>query len=405
MQTVLCDQHIALGAEMTEFAGWEMPLRYPEGIVTEHLQTRSGAGLFDVSHMGRIEISGESALPFLEYVLTNRAGNLAPGSSHYTIISTERGGALDDAYLYRFNSESYLLVVNASNRHRDLLHLKEHSTRFKDVVLVDQTMETAMVSLQGPKSEELLASTIGSGGLPPSGRNSLTTTEFRGETLQIGRTGYTGEPICFELICSSDNAPSLWANLIEAGASPIGLGARDTLRIEAGLPLYGHELGVDKAGAEIPVYSIPFARFAVELSEDRGEFIGKDSLVAQSMARIAYQSSDYSTTTSLPRMIKPFTLLGRGIPRQGCRVFCQGREVGCVTSGTMAPYWIFDSTESGYRITDECGRRAIGLGLLESELPTGSVVDIEIRGKQVSAQIVASHVVKRAPQYARPLLL
>jgi len=268
-RTILYDRHVALGAKIVEFGGWEMPVQYPSGIVQEHLATRKQAGLFDVSHMGRFIIRGNNRLPFLQHVLSNNADALDVGESQYTIIPNEQGGALDDAYLYRFVEEEYLLVVNASNRVKDWDHLQVHAEKIGDVEMIDQTFETAMLSLQGPRSKDMLSTLIDSGPLPDPLRNKLSIATLAGAEVLLARTGYTGEPICFELFVENTDALKIWDLLIEKGAHAVGLGARDTLRLEAALPLYGHELGEDPQRSEIPIFAMPLSRFAVSFSPSK----------------------------------------------------------------------------------------------------------------------------------------
>ena len=216
LKTVFYDKHVGLGARMVDFGGWDMPVQYESGIVQEHLATRSQAGVFDVSHMGRFIISGEGALDFLQHVLTNNAAAIEVGESQYTMIADESGGAIDDAYLYRFIENEYLLVVNASNRDKDWRHLAAFADRFAPVNLADRTEALAMVSLQGPKSKEIVLGLIDSGSLPEPLRNALGTVIINGCRVLIARTGYTGEPICFELFIERPDALMIWDLLLEA---------------------------------------------------------------------------------------------------------------------------------------------------------------------------------------------
>nr|MCU0256054.1 hypothetical protein [Vicinamibacterales bacterium] len=251
LRTPLYDRHVALSARMVEFGGWEMPVQYRSGIIGEHLATRNRAGLFDVSHMGRFVVGGADALPFLQHVLTSNAAALDVGQAQYTMVPTATGGAVDDAYLYRFVEDEYLLVVNAANREKDWAHFARHAGRFPALRLEDRTFELAMVALQGKASRDILAGLLAEGALPEPLRNELSVVRLstgggaEPSEVMLGRTGYTGEPVCFELFVASAAAPALWDALVAAGAEPVGLGARDTLRLEAGLPLYGHELGLD----------------------------------------------------------------------------------------------------------------------------------------------------------------
>ena len=404
MRTVLYDQHIELGARMVPFGGWEMPVQYPAGIVQEHLATRRDAGLFDVSHMGRFTIGGRDALAFLQRSLTNNAAALEPGLSQYTLIANADGGALDDAYLYRFEPERYLLVVNAANREKDWRHLQRLAADFADLALSDDTFDIAMLSLQGPRSKVILKALMTGGDLPDPLRNALGKGKIGPTEVRIGRTGYTGEPLCFELFMAADRAVAIWRSLLAQGAQPVGLGARDTLRLEAGLPLYGHELGPDPMGGEIPIFASPLARFAVSFSPVKGDFIGRAALARQQAALIRILNRDFGAAADLPRRILAFQLQDRGVARAGCPVWRDGRAVGTVTSATMVPYWKFAGEGITSVPTIERGMRSIGLALVDSDRVEGDLIQVEIRGRMTPALIVAHHLRSEAPPYARPIL-
>ena len=271
-RTVLYDRHVALGAKIVEFGGWEMPLFYPAGIVEEHLGTRKGAGLFDVSHMGRFTVRGEGAVRFLNHVLTNNAGalDMRMVGAQYTLIPNEMGGTVDDAFLYRFSQDDYLLVVNAANSEKDWDHLQRALQGFPDAELINCTPEIAMLSLQGPESRKILEGMVDSGSLPEPMRNAVSVAGISGAEVRIARTGYTGEPLCFELFLKKDDAARVWDLLLAKGAAPVGLGARDTLRLEAGLPLYGHELGQDLDGKDMPLFTFPLCPYRRELFSGQG---------------------------------------------------------------------------------------------------------------------------------------
>lgn len=388
---------------MVEFAEWDMPIQYKSGIIQEHLATRKRAGLFDVSHMGRFVIRGKEALPFLQYVLTNNAAALEAGKSQYTIIPNEQGGAIDDAYLYYFEEDEYVLVVNASNREKDWDHLQMLRKRFEQAEMEDQTEALSMISLQGPLSEDMLTDLLDSGQLPQPSRNSLSAVAINKTRIRVGRTGYTGEPICFELFADRDDVGMLWDLLCEKGAVPVGLGARDTLRLEAGLPLYGHELGEDPEGGEIPIFSVGPARFAVSFSLVKGESIGKQSLRRQFDARQKIMKRDYSAIDALPRRIIPVALIGKGIARADSKVFKGDRHVGYITSGTMVPYWKGKGEGVAFELTEETAKRAIGLALLDSNLLKGDEVEVDIRGRRIRALIMPYHLRSKIPPYARPI--
>ncbi|GAB4273720.1 MAG: hypothetical protein Kow0092_29040 [Deferrisomatales bacterium] len=404
-RTVLYGRHVAAGARMVEFEGWEMPVFYPSGIVDEHLATRRGAGLFDVSHMGRFRIRGAGAVGFLQHVLSNNVESPDVEEGEYTLLPTETGGAVDDAYLYRFVEGEYLLVVNAANRAKDRAHLEARRARFDGVELVDRTEEVAMLALQGPRSRAILEEVIDEGALPEPLRNELATVGIGGARVGVSRTGYTGEPLCFELFVERDRAVGLWDRLVEAGATPAGLGARDTLRLEAGLPLYGHELGTDPEGREIPIYALPLAKVAVSFSPLKGDYVGRQALRAQREAYERIVARDYSRIADLPRLLQPVALLGRGVARAGAKVYRQGRQVGYVTSGTRVPYWVFEGEGIASAPTERSGLRSIALALLDSDIVWDDRVEVEVRGKRVEGVVVEYHLRSEAPPYARPILV
>ena len=405
-RTVLYDQHKDLGAKIVEFGGWEMPIQYPSGIVEEHLATRKGAGLFDVSHMGRFIVRGSGAIKFLQHVLTNNVAALdwRETGAQYTLISNDTGGAVDDAYLYHFVEGEYLLVVNAANREKDWKHLQSLIGTFSDVELEDCTEEIVMLALQGPLSRKMMTDVIQSGPLPEPVRNSVSTVTIQGAQVKVARTGYTGEPLCFELFTRKDDGPVLWDRFVAMGATPIGLGARDTLRLEAGLPLYGHELGQGPDDREIPILACPLTKFAVSFSPLKGEFVGKTALVKQFTALSKIISRDFSLISDLPRMIRPVAVAGRGIARSGARVFKDDKHIGHVTSGTMVPLWTTEGEGLSSAQTDEHQLRSICLAYIDSNILDEEKVTIEIRGKFVDALIVPFHLRSDAPPYARPIL-
>jgi aminomethyltransferase len=404
LRTLFHGRHAKLGATLVEFGGWEMPVQYPAGIVQEHLATRRRSGLFDVSHMGRLRVRGGDALAFLQQVLTNNAAALNVGEAQYTMIPDEAGGAMDDAYLYRFFPAEFLLVVNASNRQKDWEHLCAAARDFRSVELTDLTREMAMLSFQGPEARGTLAAILESGHLPEPSRNHLSSAAFQGAPLLLARTGYTGEPIGFELFVDAESATALWDRLIAEGVQPVGLGARDTLRLEAGLPLYGHELGCDPEGRDIPIFACSLARFAVSFSPLKGNYAGRDALVRQFEAWRRFVERDFGRIDDLPRLTQPIAIIGKGIARAGARVLRGGKPVGFVTSGTMVPYWVSAGASIGSMQTDEKGMRAIGLALLDSDLREGDEVDVDIRGKLARAVIVPYHLRNEAPPRAWPIL-
>ena len=402
--TVLHDQHLALGARMVAFGGWQMPVSYSMGIVAEHLTVRSAAGLFDVSHMGRFSIGGADAVPFLQHVLTNNVEAPDVGESQYTIIPNEMGGAIDDAYLYRFRENEFLLVVNAANRDQDWNHFLQHAGRFNAVSLADRTDALAMFALQGPDSKSVLEKIISLGQLPEPLRNKLSTVTIAGVEVGVSRTGYTGEPLGFELFVDREQASVLWMKLTDNGATPVGLGARDTLRLEAAFPLYGHEFGQDPEGNEIPIFASPIAKIAVSFSPLKGDYVGRDALIRQRDAFEKTLFRDYSRQADLPRVIQPIAIVGSGVARAGARVFRDNRCIGWVTSGTRVPYWIFEGEGLSSEITDRHQLRSIALAYIDSEFVIDDWVDVEIHGRRERAVVVEYHLRSEAPPYARPIL-
>lgn len=405
--TPLADWHKQHGARMTGFAGWTMPLHYSSGILQEHLSVRKFGGLFDISHMGRFRVTGPDAVPFLRRVLTNDAARLELWQAQYTILAQEDGSALDDAYLFRF-PEGYCLVVNAANAEQDWHHLKEHAQGFS-VLLEDITGTTGMLAVQGPRSEQLLQKVLTQGELPPPVRNSVSQARVLDIDLRVSRTGYTGEPVGFELFLPSEQTLRVWERLVETGEAlgirPIGLGARDTLRLEAGLTLFGHELGLAPDGTRIPIFAAPSASVAVNLTADRGDFIGRGALEAQAAAYQSYRQGTVQPRESLPRLIRPLAILGPGVARQGDEVYWNGQRVGWVTSGTVVPYWVFTGQDADAVPTDETGRRAIALGYIDAEVPREAAVEINVRGRALPTRVVRRHGRSDLPPYFRPIVV
>ena len=412
-RTPLNAWHHRHGGQMVDFAGWEMPLSYKRGIIEEHLGTRKNGGLFDISHMGRFFVSGKEAVSFLQHVLTNNVLALDPGMAQYTLIPNERGGALDDAYLYRLDEEdtgfrSYLLVVNAATKEKDLGWLVEQKKQFPDVILEDRTEEIGMTAFQGPGTKRVLQKILK---LPDPWRNRLRIGHMDGTWIMVSRTGYTGEPLCFEIFMSSKKLEFLWETILSEGEKegivPAGLGARDSLRLEAGLLLYGNELGLDPEGKEIPVYAmLPAARVAVSFSSLKGEFIGRQALRAQ-FEEVNARENGYPMPPKekrlVPRSIKPFLVTGRGIARRGHEVFVEGKSAGRVTSGTMVPYGVFSENGILAVPTEERRMRPIGLAYLDSDLKEGQKIEVRYRGRALEGVIVDGNLSAEAPPYAHPL--
>ncbi|MCI5992539.1 MAG: glycine cleavage system aminomethyltransferase GcvT [Clostridiales bacterium] len=405
-RTQLYAAHVAAGATLVDFGGWEMPIQYPTGIVAEHLYCRSACGIFDVSHMGRLDIEGPDRVAFLQHVISSNVLALDVNQSQYAIMPDENGCAIDDVYLYRFEEEKFLLVVNAGNIDKDLAHLYRQAEAF-DVKIANVSAQYAAIAVQGPKSKDILKSMHDGKELTVENvKNALNTTVMDGRPVRIAKTGYTGEPIGFELYCDSADAGYFWSRLIELGARPTGLGARDTLRMEAALPLYGHEMGECRLGGEIPVYSVPLAKFAVSFAEEKGEFVGKDALKKQFEALKKILNRDYSSNEDLPYRIQPICLLGKGVLRAGCPVYDArtGEELGYVTSGTMIPYYETEGAGIETVITEKTARRSIGMAYMKSHVVTEFEIEVDIRGKRLPAVVTACHMRGDAPPYARPII-
>jgi aminomethyltransferase len=407
-KTPLNAWHKANGARMIDFGGWEMPVQYSPGIIQEHLRVRKCGGLFDVSHMGRFRIKGKDKRTFLQHVLTNNCYALDPWQAQYTIVQNDRGGAIDDAYLYRFGLEDLILVVNASNREKVWKHFQHQAENFSDLTLTDETETLGMIAFQGPLCKQILEGLLEGGRLPEPYHNSLSQVRMCGTDLYLSRTGYTGEPLGFELFPPAPKAEDIWTAILEAGKEagilPIGLGARDTLRLEAGMPLFGHELGKDGDEKEIPIYALSLAPGAVSFNVSKGDFIGRQALLRQFQAyQKAVQGNLDLPPEDLPLRIKPVAILDKGVARQGDRILKDGKRIGWITSGTTIPYWLFEGEGSTMQITENHSLRAIALALVDSSLPFETEVVVEGRKRTFPARIVRWHGRSEAPPYFRSI--
>ena len=402
-RTQLYDVHLAAGGEMVDFGGWEMPIHYTEGIVAEHLYTRRACSLFDVSHMGRILVEGPERVAFLQYVLTSNVESLKLNRAQYCIIPNETGGAIDDAYLNRFEEDRILLVVNASNKDKDLVHLMEEAKRF-DCKLTDISADYAAIAIQGPKTDELLQILSGGAPITEPKKNAVNTVLLEGRTAYAARTGYTGEPLGYEIYVENKDAAWLWNRLVELGAKPAGLGARDTLRLEGALPLYGHEMGQDPEGGEIPVYAVSLAKFAVSFAEEKGDFIGRKALAKQHEAFQKLAEGDLSGMDVLPKRIMAIALTDRGVIRAGMPVYRGDEQIGWVTSGTMVPYYQVEGRGADARLLDTTGKRSIGFCYIASDVSANDPVEVDVRGRRLKAVAVNRHLRFNTPVYAIPLI-
>ena len=405
-RTPLYGAHVAAGATMVDFGGWEMPIQYPGGIVAEHLYTRKCCGIFDVSHMGRLLIEGPDRVRFLQHVLSSNVQALELNKAQYCIIPNENGSAVDDAYLYQFSEERFLLVVNASNTDKDLAWfepiVKDYDCRIRNV-----TGETVSIAVQGPESGRMLAKLAGVEEVTKPARNNLSILDMEGHKVWVARTGYTGEPIGYEIFLKNEDADWAWNRLIELGAKPAGLGARDTLRMEAMLPLYGDEMGVDEDGKEMPIFALALARFAVSFDEAKGDFIGRKALEKQAAAQTAFREKRGTAAdlADLPRRVRPITLMDRGVMRHGMAIYRDGEKIGYVTSATMIPYYKTEGEGAEAKLLDETGKRAIGIAYLASDVPTNGEVEVDLRGKRLKAVIPLKHVANNVPPYVIPVVI
>ena len=358
-RTPLYDCHREAGGKMVDFAGWEMPVQYA-GVIEEHRAVRTAAGLFDVSHMGEVRVRGAGAEAFLQRLTPNDVSKLVPGRAHYSGLLTEQGTYVDDLLIYRLAAEDFLVVVNASNAERDFEWIASRVEG--DVEVVNQSDQYALLALQGPTAVGILASltrTDTETDLSAIKYYGFAQGQVDGVPALLSRTGYTGED-GFELYLSPEDAPAVWRRLLAAGAVPAGLGARDTLRLEAAMALYGHE--IDET-------TTPFeAGLGWVVKLDKGYFLGRDALAAQK-------------AQGIPRKLVGFEVQGRGIARQGHGVVSDGATVGAVTSGTWSPTY----------------EKALGMAYVPPGLAApGTALTIDVRGKALPAVVV------EVPFYKRP---
>ena len=360
-RTPLYESHRALGARLVEYAGWEMPVQY-SGVTDEHHATRKSLGLFDVSHMGELYLEGPDAAACLNELITNDIAKLAPGRALYTVACNEAGTILDDLIVYRVESEQFLVVCNAANLAKMDAHFSEHTPRRGQVAYSNRSASTALIAVQGPRAAELVQ-VLGAVELSALPRFGVVRGTLAGVEVLAARTGYTGED-GYELFCEADEAVSLWQSLLDMGAKlgikPVGLAARDTLRLEARLPLYGNEIDETTTPLEAGL------GWVVKL--DKPSFFGREALRKQ-------------RERGLTRKLVGFEMVGRGIARHGHAIAGPLGNVGHVTSG--AP---------GLSVG-----KNIGLGYVPVELAElGTRLEIVIRDKPVEARVCATPFYKRS---------
>lgn len=358
-RTPLFDCYAKYGGKTIDFGGWELPVQF-SSIKEEHEAVRNRAGLFDVSHMGEIFVEGSGAKAYLQKLLSNDISKIAIGSAQYNVMCYDNGGVVDDLLTYHLDDNRYLLCVNAANIDKDFEWML--SQKFGDVTITNKSNDYAQIALQGPLAEEVLQT------LTSENLNNIKYFKFKenidiyGHSVLVSRSGYTGED-GFEIYGTPEAITHLWDKILEAGKEkgviPAGLGARDTLRFEACLPLYGQELSAEITPLEAGI------GFAVKLNTD---FIGRDALAAQKEA-------------GLKRKLVGIEMIGKGIPRHGYKVWKGEQQIGEVTTGTQSPMT----------------KRNIGLALMDASLAAiGTEVEIEIRGKFIPAAIVETPFYKRA---------
>ncbi len=352
-QTSLYPIHKKYNARMIPSGGWEMPVQYT-GIIDEHLAVREKAGLFDVSHMGEIYIEGDRALEAVQHLTVNDASTLPVWAVQYSAMTNSEGGLVDDITVFRMAPDRYMFCVNASNAEKDLRWIEANARSFPGVKVIDRSRETALLALQGPRAEAVLGNLCYCD-LEGLDHYRFTTTNLAGIETVVSRTGYTGED-GFELFIPAEFGPDLWEELMDVGEpeglKPCGLGAQDTLRLEMGYALYGNDIDETTTPLE--------GRLGWITKLDSGDFIGRDVLLRQKEEGVSVR-------------LAAFELVGRGVPRAGCKVFQGEEEVGTVTSGTMSPSL----------------KKGIGLAYLPRDLAkTGSSLHIGIRDRLVEAVVV-----------------
>lgn len=357
-KTPLYAKHTAAGGKIVPFAGYLLPVQYPTGVIAEHMAVRTAAGLFDVSHMGELVFTGPDALRNLNHLLTNDFTGMYDGQVRYSPMCNDQGGCVDDLIVYKVHDTAYLVVVNAANKDKDAGWMREHL--FGACEMEDISGRVAQVALQGPKSKQILLRLLDESVLPQKYYSFVRDVDLRGIRCLISRTGYTGE-FGYELYCVSADAEGLWDLLLEAGADlgliPCGLGARDTLRLEAAMPLYGHELNDVITPLEAGL------DFAVKMGKE--DFIGKDAIVARLPVR--------QTRVGLE-------ITGRGIAREHQDIYIGDRLAGQTTSGTHCPFL----------------GKAVAMAYLSSaDAVPGTRVEVDVRGRRVAAQVVELPFYKR----------
>lgn len=358
LKTALYDTHVKYGGKMVPFAGYTLPVQYGRGVIAEHMAVRTACGLFDVSHMGEILCTGEGALDNLNYLLTNDFTVMYDGQARYSPMCNEKGGVVDDLIVYKIREQHYFIVVNASNKDKDFSWMKDH--QLPGALFTDLSDSVGQIALQGPRAREILKKLADEKDIPAKYYSCAPRGKAAGIPCLISRTGYTGEE-GYELYSAANETPQIWEALMKAGEKdglePCGLGARDTLRLEAAMPLYGHEMDDTITPLEAGL------GFAVKMKKE--EFIGRSALLAKGEPEVLRVG---------------LKVTGRGIIREHEKVFADETEIGVTTSGTHAPYL-------GY---------PVAMALLDRRFAKpGTEVEALVRGRRIAAQVVALPFYKR----------
>lgn len=358
-KTPLYEMHLKYGGKMVPFAGYLLPVQYGSGVIAEHMAVRTACGLFDVSHMGEITCTGKDALRNLNHLLTNDYSEMYDGQARYSPMCNENGGVVDDLIVYKVRDDHYFIVVNAANKDKDFAWMKEHE--FGDAVFTDISEEVAQIALQGPAAQRILEKLVSAQEIPEHYYSAGFHRQIGGSDCIISRTGYTGED-GFEFYLAAQEAAKLWELLLETGKAegliPCGLGARDTLRLEAAMPLYGHEMddGITPLEAGLGIF--------VKMGKE--DFLGKAALEAAGTPQ---------------RKRVGLKVTGRGIIREHADVYDGEKKIGQTTSGTHCPYL----------------KAPLAMALLDSAYTApGTVVEADVRGRRVAAEVVKLPFYKRA---------
>ncbi len=344
-KTPLYEEHVALGGKIVPFAGFEMPVQYPNGVLNEyHIVRGDGAGLFDISHMGQVRVTGTGSLKFLQYVTTNDVSQLTDGQVQYSALLNMQGTFIDDITIYKVSDNEYYLCINAANRHKDVAHLQKEAVNF-DVSVVDESDDTTLLALQGAKAQITLQPLLNAD-LESIGYYKFSQVHVNGTPAIVSRTGYTGED-GFEIYIPNRIAAEVWKQLLAGGAAPIGLAARDMLRTEMGYALYSHEISATVTPVEAKLMWIT--------KLEKANFIGRDAVVARK-------------ADGPQKRLIALKLTGRGIPREHYKVYVDGKESGEITSGMHSPM-----------------AGGIALAYVKPEHAESCELSVEIRGKLIPA--------------------